>query len=279
MKASSLLHRLLSRGDIVSLENGELFLQPASGETVPAAWLCQNKDQLLSQAVTQLGIIALKYQSHSPGRYGEHRADGLTLQFCGVGTDSAPYAIFNVSLNRVRDSKNAKAGSPLPKGKFTVGKKSLFRQFWRNTGLKTPPRLSSFHDYMGKLKGLVFTAEYTKGERLNAATLHPLNVSHEQLLAAFNLTNMPYKPQTIPIQYPDNSHTRLPYKDYLESQQPQGLQPIPGTGEFDCGTSKQGDTGTRGSVFPISTTIARPEEQSTEEWYADYDGQRISMEK
>ncbi len=125
---------------------------------------------------------------------------------------------------------------------------------------------------MGNLKGLVFTGEYTRGERLDAATLHPLNITHCELLAAFNLATMPYRPQTTPIQYPDNSQTRLPYKDFLETQHSKGLQPISTTGESNCGTSNQGDTGTRGNVMPIRTAI-RPEDQNTEEWWMDYDSE------
>jgi hypothetical protein len=272
MKGDNLLHQLLVRRDIVSIENGKLCLQSNSGNVVPCDWLSVKSDQLLREAVTQLGQTAFLYESYSTGNYGEHRASGLTLQFSNIASEDGSHVFFNVDLIRVRNSKKGKAGTLLPKGQFRVGKKSHFNKFWQKTGLKMPPRRSSFHDYMGKLKGLVFTGEYTKGERLNKATLQPLNIAHQQLLAAFNLSDMPYKPQTIPGQHPDNCHTTLPYKEIPESKTAQGLRPFSTTCECNYETSEQGDTGIRGKVIPIRIH-KKPEDQTQEEWWVDYDSE------
>jgi hypothetical protein len=96
-----------------------------------------------------------------------------------------------------------------------------------------------------------------------------LNITHRQLLHAFNCTDLPYNPQTPPRQQPDNIQTRFPDKELLEAQQPQPFPTISTTGEFSYGTSKQGSTGTRGKVIPIDTRI-RPEDQSVDEWLRDY---------
>jgi hypothetical protein len=269
MKADNLLARLLARGDIVSVEHGKLCVQSKSGITIPNDWLSQNTDQLLREAVTQLGQVALFYESYSTGNYGEHHSGGVTLQFGNLLTGEVSYVIFNAALTRARNRKEGKAGSPLQKGQFRVGERSHFCKFWQKSGLTLPPRLSSFHDYMGKLKGLAYIGEYTIDKRLNAASLRPLNITHERLLEAFNIIDLPYKCKTNSRQVPDSCQTRLPDKDFLQSQVHKGLQPFPTACEHNYETSNQGDTGTRRNVIPIDT-YRKPEEQTKEEWLMDY---------
>ncbi|MDG2272482.1 MAG: hypothetical protein P8L39_09265, partial [Halioglobus sp.] len=248
MKPRNLLQDLLTRGDIVSIENGRLSLLPASGKPVGSDWLSQHTDQLFEEALTRSSVTGLKYESYNTGRYGEHRAGGLTMQFYNMVTSENLHAIFNVNLDRARNSKHGKAGTPLPERQFRVGKKAHIYKFWLTTGLEIPPRLSSFHDYMGNLRQLLFTGGYKSGGRLECDTLCPLNITHRQLLHAFNCTDLPYNPQTPPRQQPDNIQTRFPDKKLLEAQQPQPFPAISTTCEFSYGTSKQGSTGTRGKV-------------------------------
>lgn len=265
----NLLGRLLARGDKVSIENGRLCVLPNSGNLVPHDWLSVKLDQLLCEAITQLGLTVFRYRSYSTGSYGEHLASGLTLQFCTLVSEEDSYVIFNVDLTRVRKSKNGRAGTPLPKGQFRAGERSHFYKFWKKSGLKMPCRLSSFHDYMGNLKGMLFTGNYKKDERLDAASLRPLSISYEQFLAAFNLTNMPCKPQTVTKQPPDNVHTKLPYKESLETQSSQGMRQLSTTCDYNYDTSNEGDTGARDNVILFTTSIL-PENQTTDEWLKDY---------
>lgn len=272
MTSNNLLGRLIEKGDIVSIKNGELVIQPASGKEIPCGWLSENGDQLLREVVKLLGVTALKYESYSTGNYVDGRGPGITLQFNNMLREEDSYAIFNVYLHRARNNKAGKKGTQLPKGQFRVGRKSRFYQFWQRTGLKLAPRPSSFHDYMGNLKKMVFTGEYRKNEKLVGATLRPLNVTHAMLLSACNLYKLPYKPQTTHIQLPDNRHTSLPYKDFLEAQLPQGIQSNLATGESNHGISKQGDANTGVNVTPINTH-KKPEDQTTEEWLMDYESE------
>lgn len=266
---NSLLRRLLTKGHIVSISDGMVCLETSSESLIPDDWLSENGDQLIIDAATILGVVALRYEAYSTGNYGEHRKGGLTLQFSEFASGSDSHVIFNADLTRVRNGKRGSSGSPLPKGQFRIGRKSHFYKFWKNTDLKIPPRLSSFHDYMGNLKQLVFTGEYGKGDRLDASTLRPLNVTHQQLVDAASLSNIPDNSRTTPGQTPDNCQTRSPYKETPEIQQSQGLRPFSTACKDNYGTSKQVDTDRSMNVITMHTH-KRPIDQSTEEWLRDY---------
>lgn len=250
---------LLARGDVVAVNHGRLTITPNSGKPVPAGWLANNTRSLIAEAAGKAGVLALEYLSYSTGNYGPKRLTGITLQFCCLATGESHYAIFNANTKRSRNTKSGKAGDPLPKGQFRVGKNSAFVAFWKSTGLPFH-RLSDFHDYMGNLGNLIFTAEKHDGERLEATTLRPLNVPWERLAIQIHPDNFP----TPSRQAPDKIPTRLPDKETPESQQPSGIQPIPTTGQERCGKTVTRDYGYTGR--PVS-----PDLQSTDEWLDDYE--------
>lgn len=76
MKSGTLLQKLLARGDQVSIDNGKFELIPASGNSVPDAWLQQHQHQLISDIAFFTGIVILVYESYSTGRYGPPRLVG-----------------------------------------------------------------------------------------------------------------------------------------------------------------------------------------------------------
>ena len=116
-------------------------------------------------------VTGLQYLSYSTGLYGPQKRGGVTLQLLCERTGEDYYVIFNADIKRKRNFKDKKAGTLLPKGRFSVGRKSAFYKFWLSTGITIPPRLSAFNDYMGKLKGLLFLAETNSDNRLNACSL------------------------------------------------------------------------------------------------------------
>lgn len=146
------------------------------------------------------------------------------MQFVGDQDGNNYYAIYNVSLKRSRNSKNYKAGTPLPAKQFRVSKRSGFYKFWLRTGLKFPPRLSSFHDYMGNLSRLEFTASFEprKPNRLIAESISLCNAAH---IDSNNPTNerRTYKCRAANNHQPNTIRTNLPYKDWPEHQPYQGL--------------------------------------------------------
>lgn len=262
---ASLLSRLLLQGDAVLIERGILTIKPASGLEVPDWWLANSRQQLLKEIFETINTDAFEYLSYTTGKYGTRRESGLAAQFVSVRTGRSAYAIFNVKLTRERSSYGKKAGTDLPKGHFRVGKRSHFYKFWESTGLPIR-RLSDFHDYMGKLKGPLFTGDITKGERIDTGTLKTFTVTAAEIRRAV-LDN----PPTPDRQRPDTLPTILPDNDSLPAYESRGLQACSATWE-----SKYGNAYTRESEDKraLSTKHTQSEHQSLEEWDAAYDSAR-----
>ncbi|MEH6822955.1 MAG: hypothetical protein V7629_03480 [Motiliproteus sp.] len=260
---------ILAKGHLLRVDQGRLCLESASNAPIPDGWLQQHYQILVADILKQTGIDALSYESYSTGRYGPKMVGGVTLQCISLLTNADRYAIFNAELDRARNIKTAKAGSPLPNGQFRVGKKSHLYRFWLSTGLKQPPRLSSLHDYMGKLKGILFIANTSKGSRLDCSSIQPLSLTHQQLLAAFDIDLSPDKPRTNSRQTPDNCQTSKPDKKNAPPVVSPGFQPDPATGADSYGNTVKGNAVSRVDVNPLSLPM-KPIEQTTDDWLADY---------
>ena len=257
--------KLLSRGDTVSIELGQLAIQPASGKPVPPEWINTNRARLCREVLISVGLDAFEYVGYSTGHYGKTRSAGITLQFVSMLSGQSVYAVFNADLTRQRNTATAKAGSLLPKGQFRIGKRSHFYKFWMGTGLPFPRRLSAMHDYMGKLRNVLLTGSLG-GDRLDAGSLVPVSLSAEQ----FRKAVLPDNFRTISGQLPDKNRTNVPDKEIATGHEPQGLQPIPTT----C-TSNHENKLIRKDEYktipytPIDTPKP-PQEQSVDEWLDAY---------
>lgn len=268
-QTASLVSRLLVKGDRLAIEQGRLHLEAASGKPV-ADWLESHHELLVIEILKQTGIDALIYKDCSTDKYGPKKAGGVTLQFHSLLTNANRYAIFNADLTRTRNSKGGKAGSLLPNGQFRLRDGSSFKTFWLSA-LDKPRRWSSLHDYMGKLKGILFYGDLTLGKpnRIVATSIKAINLSHQQLLEAFKVTGMQDKRRTDSRQKPDNYQTRTPDNQTEQSLIPQGLQPDSTTGAYNYGLRYQGSADIRGNVIALSPS-KKPIDQTTDEWLADY---------
>ena len=198
-------------------------------------------------------VTDLQYMTYSTGLYGRQNAGGITLQLLCERTGEDYYVIFNADIKRKRNFKDKKAGALLPKGRFSVGRKSAFYKFWLSTGISIPPRLSAFNDYMGKLKGLLFLAEINSDNRLNACTLRLM-------------TN---NPQTDDKQSSNKLQTKT-----SNSNVPQNLICTSGSKNIttymnNYDISKQVSTNTSNAYTPINDVIG-VKEQTNEDWINDY---------
>lgn len=262
---SALLPRLLGRGDAVELSHGRLVISPASGRPVPAGWMNDHRLDLCRELLAATGQDAYEYLGYQTGCYGPLKTGGVTLQFVSPLTGESAYVIFNADLTRQRSVGSKAAGSPLPKGQFRIGKRSHFYRFWLSTGLALPRRLSSFHDYMGKLRGILFTAN-VHHERIDAGTIRPLCLSATDIERAVSSDII----RTISGQLPDNIRTVLPDNDSQQSQAIRGLRPFSTTGQSNHENKvirMRGDTGGSASSIPL-----RPEEQTVDEWLSEFEG-------
>lgn len=267
MRMSPLLTTLINRGDAVSIEQGRLAISPASGKSVPEHWLQDHSPVLLREILAALGIEAYEYVSYTTGFYGRIKAPGLTLQLVSTITGVSAYTIFNADLTRDRSTKAGSKGSPLPKGHFRTGKRSNFYRFWHSTQLPLPKRLSSLHDYMGNLRGILLTANKAPGQenRLDAGTIAPLSISTVGIRKAFQPDNS----RTVSGQTTDKSQTSMPDKDSTQAYIKTELQESSATCSANYGKAV---ISTRDNTALTSPTSLhkRPEEQTTEEWLADY---------
>lgn len=258
--------KLLCRGDEVCIEHGRLAIRPASGKPIPQDWFQDHAPGLIRQILNGIGIESYEYRDYTTGLYGKGKLPGVNLQFRSVVANSSAYTIFNADLTRSRTTKAGKAGSPLPDGHFRIGELSHFYNFWIETGLAAPKSLTSFHDYMGKLRGILFTAEMTasRQNRLKSGSIRPMSVSAEQVRIAFLPDNLQIKAG----QAPDNFRITLPDKDSAQRLDARGFQPKSTTCHENHGKTVISDCEYTGTALLLPQR-KRPQEQTNEEWLAE----------
>jgi hypothetical protein len=269
LKKCSLLETLFSRGDHIDIIKGKLVITPASKKLIPKKWLAENSTRLLSEIAALFDINVYIYDGYSTGYYGKHKSPGMTLQLINISTGEDCYLTFNVELKRSRTTSNGIKDSSLPKGQFRISKKYKFYQFWLSTGLSLPPRLSSFHDYMGNLKQCFFIPTFLYGAKVKDKIIPLLNLCHGEVLARFKQLN-PNNIQTNDIQQPYNTHTDLPYSDIAQPYEYKGLSADVTTCSNNYELSKQGSA-VISNHLPVNTTHKSPYEQTTDEWLDDWD--------
>lgn len=259
--------KLLSRGDEVCIKHGRLVIRPASGKPIPQDWFQDHAPGLIGEILNEVWIESYEYRDYTTGLYGKGKLPGVNLQFRSVVASSSAYTIFNADLTRTRTTKTGKAGSPLPDGHFRVGEFSYFYKFWIEAGLAAPKSLTSFHDYMGKLRGILFTAEMTAGRenRMKSNSIRPLSISAEQVRAAFSTDKL----QTKTGQAPDNFRTTLPDKHSARRLEARGFQTKTTTCHASHGKTVISDCEYTGTALPLPQR-KRPHEQTDEEWLAEF---------
>ena len=279
---------LLDWGYSVSIESGHLIINPNNKMPCVKHLTNSHKLKLMVEILQQIGRDALTFHSHSASKYGPTLAGGVTLQFTHVLTGSEAYAIFNANLTRSRNTKSGRAGDPLPTKQFRVAKHSGFCKFWASTGL--PPRkLSSYYEYMGKLKPLFFESQdiSNSNDRLDSSLLKPLQISFQEVKEAFDFSD---SPPTSNRQCTDKQPTIATDKKTLQPSKTLGLQANSTTGSIYCGNTVIREKVTRGNAYSISAplsdslsipfvnkpkheteTTMRAKDQTIDEWFSDYD--------
>lgn len=263
------LTNLLARGDIVRIEDGCLQICPKSGQPVPKDWIKTRESELIAQILEVTGKKGFRFLRHTTGNYTKHLAGGVTLHFLDCVTGESPCVTFNANLKRDRKSKYGKKGDPLPAGRFKVGPGSKFIQFWKRAGLALPIRLSSFHECMGKLKGIVFQASYRSRNQLLKDSLTPLTVTYQEILKASGIAIFPDMHRSNILLGANNLPTRCADKELAHSERKQGIPADSGACADHSGQRTKGDADNAIPIPPSPSNSAR--EQSNAEWLRDYD--------
>ncbi|NNT95768.1 hypothetical protein [Stutzerimonas nitrititolerans] len=259
-----MLNALIESGASVSIEFGQINIVNQGGFKINELVHDLNQE-LFNEILELLQIDAFSYIGYSVGNY-DKKHPGLTLQFTSVITGESYYVIFNVDITRMRTTKSGRKGQLLPAGHFRVGKRSLFYSFWQSTQLRFPARLSSFHDYLGNLRNLLFTAEEVSNRprRLDKQKLRPLRVPEGEIRARLLADTS----QTSAGQLPDNRRTSMPDKKLAQSQE---AQAIPGTSATCAQNRERQVIRVRGYEGPCaSCQHKRPQEQTDDEWLSDF---------
>lgn len=263
---------LIKRGYLISLTYGRLMLISPTNEEVSSEWLRKHSFHLVLQILQMTGKVAYIYDGYSTGAYGASRAGGVTLQFEGVGGAEDAYVVFNANLKSSRRSRHRAAGSPLPVGRFWVGRKSSFSKFWCRAGLPLPPSLTSFHDYMGKLKGIYFEGELSGNPgRLKKESIIPLSISYEELASSIGDVSLTDTTQTNFRYFPDKAQIIEPDKERLEPLSFNGVQRDLTARVKSCVPSNQEGANGRNSIASVHRRL-KPEEQTVDEWLEEYGG-------
>ncbi|QKL00054.1 hypothetical protein GEV39_00895 [Pseudomonas sp. NY5710] len=257
--------KLLRRGDMVSIERGQLVIQPASGKPVPPEWIAANRTGLCREALMAVGMDAFEYIGYSTGHYGKSRVAGVTLQFVSVLSGQSVYAVFNADLTRQRNTAAGKAGALLPRGQFRIGKRSHFHRFWLSTGLQMPDRLQRFYKCMGKLSSILLAGEVNQ-DRFDVQSLHPVTITADQLRLAI----LGHNEGTIWAQAGHKEGTTSGHKEIAAAQSPCGIQPSQTTGVANHGNKVIRMCGNKDISNTPIPTHRPPQEQTVDEWLADY---------
>lgn len=185
-----LLHKLLLRGDEVSIQNGRLIVSPRSGNTIPADWFKNNKDELATQIAQLLQLEMFIFDRHTTGNYGARRYSGVTLHFINILTGESAYCVFNADITYKRSSKNNKKGSRLPKGRFSINRNHSLYKFYKSTALPMPRRPSCFHEVINKLKSAVFFGETNHKGKFKNKLLPLVDISYIEIMTAFKIKSL-----------------------------------------------------------------------------------------
>ena len=254
-----LIRLFLQEGRHVSIERGVLHIDPP----IPDNQYKSDFESMAAEIVNACGVSGFAYRGYSTGRYLARKASGVTLQFIDLQGDGSPsFAIFNAEIDRARRGKKGGPGTPLPKGQFRVGVNHGFYRFWVKAGIPLPRRLSSFHDYMGKLKFRIFTGRYVwpGSEKLKNQTVQPLTLFHDEIAEKFRIRHsnnchaavgqstgnghsngiqFPDYSHADCRQLPDNVHSNMPDMDFAQSQEWWESTAYLATGEINDGYPHQ----------------------------------------
>ena len=274
---------LLARGDYVAVEAGRLVITPKSGKPIPKAWAKQNTAALVADIAKLVGVDVFEYRGYATGHYGDHKQGSLRLDYVNLVTDSKCAAIINVMLTRERTRGNHKKGDPLPDKQFRVTKNHGFVALWGRLGLELPRSLTEWHDHMGKLKPVYVVASLNEKSKLANDTITPFEISLsgiETLIGKKSPDNSPI----ISRYAPDNCPIRTPDKETAQTQAPQGLQANLSTCANKYVLSKQVSACKESLTSPLPNPYSeldsrpflaaqtkRPQDQTVDEWLADYD--------
>lgn len=281
-KHDDLLEKMLRKGFLIEVINGELNINKSDGALVARAKFKNYEKQLFIQLAKLMEIELFEYTDYCVKPANGYSKATLTLNFLGITSGDHIRIYLNVSTKRVRTSKAGKAGDELPKGKFNLSDRAKLVTLWRRWGLPEPKKLSQYSSQISKLKKRKFvgsTIQAKEGLRFDKNTLVTLNLSHNQLSEKLTkntasrlraLSNLTPKINQFPTKK-SNQETlgkpavgRATAKSNCVGDYPHITNKVQSTTNRVTRTNKSSvDTSN------INTQKKSPQDQTNEEWEAD----------
>lgn len=274
MTERPMLNQLMDSGCTLAIKGGELVVKKPNGDKPPEEWIKTHATDVIDQIIKVTSCQnAYRCFGHSVTPY---KSEGtLTLMFADILTDTDTPLFFNVYLSRKRKTNNSDS-KKLPKGKFRVTERCQFKKFWKKTELKDPGN-SSYHDYMGKLKKLIYYAEKANGtgkvkEKINPESVTLLDLSYEQIQTAYLRTKTTDNSPEKPTLNPANDQVKFTDNQTTQSQHSSSLQVNQTTYPKNHDYTLKGNAidGTRDHYHYQPSRHVPPQEQSNEQWLDDY---------
>lgn len=289
------LSRLLSRGDVIEVLQGQLIITPKSGMPVPSSWLQVNQNSLLEQISRAVHQPIYQFIQFKVGRYVS-RYDGLTMSFTDLRNHEDYFTIFNVSLDRKKKSGrlNGKRFNPPAQGALL--------KFWNCSNLPKARRPSELYKKINIMKNYLWQAEIRKGNKLDSKTLCLVNITHQQIFEAVNrgvlVTDKGQSSGTSAAPsrgnivghvngafYSGSKDTNSHIYQGLEARATTSIRnygycesrTLNSTEFHNQGISKQGSAVEANAISPTIDQVERthfkrkPQDQSTAEWLHEYD--------
>lgn len=177
------LEDLINRGDAISITNGKLNITPKSGKAVPSDWINEHANALVSQIsqVVQQPIYA--FTNFTVGGYQGGKFDGITLRFYELTTHTDYYTIFNVSLNRKKQPGRFKGK------KFIAPKQGALMKFWNRLAMPKPRRPSELYKKINVMCEYFWQASLRDKNKLESNELSFANVTHQQIIVGLQQGN------------------------------------------------------------------------------------------
>jgi len=176
----NLLSKLINRKDNISITNGRLVIEPASGKPIPDDWLEENWFDIVKDAALLTGRNCFSYQEHKIVK--NYFPDvSIRLEFISLVTGESIPMFFKVHTERAKDSKYGKKGNQLPQGSWRLPSNSGLRTIWP---FPKPRRNSEYCEKIWQFKHLIFDGNITPKGKLSKDTFKPLEIAMSEITSA-----------------------------------------------------------------------------------------------
>lgn len=208
MSQETLLHKLICRGDEISIINGKLTIVPVSNQPVPQKWLNQHSYSMISEIAKKSNSRLFSYTGEYNVTLVREKGYWCLKLDC---IDLLNNAIFPMFFKVEKESRRS-TGKNYKGKQFYAGKRSdVYKVFSKLAGFPEFP-LTKWHEYLGRLQYCFFVSDVNESGYLDKG-VNPVNLTVDDIYNLINFsTCVPRKAVTthnIPIEYSSETQSIL----------------------------------------------------------------------